>query len=216
MWRRPHSSRSCPRRASAAGGGMTRRVESGEGMVVSDLEAGRNRLRETIKWLIASFGAIGASFAVGGQLSNVGALSAPRLSLALLGAVAVFGGILYAMWAAVKTMTGSHLTLEELVPTVAPAGTGAPPGPELRPDVPRSRLVRFFEDENPMLLGTHPTIRDLVEAYRREARKGSTDLGRQLGEQLYRLLDIGSYEKLRIRFDAAIGRVFASVAVAAA
>jgi hypothetical protein len=103
------------------------------------LELGRDRLRETVKWLIAGFGAIGASLALGTQISGLGKLDGWRLFAALVGAAIGFAGILVAMFFAVRVQIGAYATLGELV-----AESRKAKAPESK-----SGVLRFLEDDNP-------------------------------------------------------------------
>src|SRR5436190_994713 len=77
-------------------------------------ETGRAQLRDTLKWMIASFGAIGATLALGGLISSLGKQTGFRLFLGILGGLLAFAGVFFAIWLAVKVMTSSHATLGEL------------------------------------------------------------------------------------------------------
>ena len=165
------------------------------------LEEGRTRLRETIKWLIASFGAIGASLAIGSQISNIGALSAGRLWLAVMGALMAFGGILLAIWVSVKVMTGSHVTLGQLVS-----------GRSMRD---RSHIIHFFEVENRPFLETYDTLADLNKEWEKVSKGNDEAEYKRVGGLAKTIVDIASYELLRSRFDRGLRQIVGGVAVAA-
>jgi hypothetical protein len=182
-------------------------ADSAKDKPVSDpLEEGRNRLRETIKWLVASFGAIGASLAIGSQLSNIGSLSAGRLSLAVIGAVAAFGGILLAIWIAVKVMTGSHITLGQL----------AKESREAKASNKRSAIVTFFEVDNRSILEKYDSLADLDEAWEGATRGADEVEYRRVGGIVKAVINVAGYEQLRSKFDDGLRGIMGGVALAVA
>ena len=56
-----------------------------------------DRTRETAKWLIASFAAVGAALVAGSQISSLGSATGGRLVAAAIGAVVGLGGELGAV-----------------------------------------------------------------------------------------------------------------------
>jgi hypothetical protein len=170
-------------------------------------ERGRDRLRETIKWLIASFGAIGASLAVGSQLSHAGRLSGLRLLGAFAGGVIGFVGVFLAMYFAVKVLTGSHITLGELGRDSQRAGGDA---------TKMSRLVRFFEDENKYILVPYASLSELRDKFD-EASRGTDDTAyAKVASQVRAVVNAASFEQLRLNFDNGLNGIMRSVAAAAA
>ena len=84
----------------------------------SDLAHAADRLRESAKWLLASFAAVGVILAGGLQIADVGALSTddpPRLVAAILGLAASIVGIILAISEAGKVVSSSSASLASLV-----------------------------------------------------------------------------------------------------
>ena len=84
-------------------------------------EAQNARIRDTAKWLVGSFAAVGAALLAGVQLSNLGKLPAcigdkgcGRFWLALLALVLGLAGVGWAIWLAAKVMTRSRRSVDEL------------------------------------------------------------------------------------------------------
>lgn len=160
-------------------------------------EVGRDRLRETIKWLVASFGAVAASLALGSQLGNLGELEGWRLSVALASAGVAFAGVIGALAMAVAVQVGSYVSFGQL----GAAGSD-------------DELVRFIEQENPQYLGNYETLTALREAYLKAFRDGS-DQRVLLAARVATLLNVASYERLRRNFHNRLKWIISSVAIAA-
>jgi hypothetical protein len=170
-----------------------------------ELEAGRDRLRETVKWLVASFGAIAASLTLGSQLGNLGKLEGGRLAVAVIAAAVAFGGVIAALTLAVYIQVSSYVSFGQLgKEATRPAGE------------PRDELIEFFEDENPQYLGTYGTVASLHQAYVAAFKGDSADEQEAIATRVGYLMNAASYERLRRRFSHGLPWIIASVAVAAA
>ncbi len=94
---------------AASGGGPTQRELS---------EAFDARIRDTAKWLIGSFAAVGAALIAGSQLSSIGKLEfclACGRPWAAIGGVALgIGGVAWAIWLGVQIMVSEKKTLSQL------------------------------------------------------------------------------------------------------
>jgi len=77
---------------------------------------GAKAIRDTIKWLIASLGAVGAALIAGSQLSGIGKLPAHsgRLWVAIAGIVIGLAGVGLAIFSAIGVLTPEEVTLEGL------------------------------------------------------------------------------------------------------
>jgi hypothetical protein len=75
-----------------------------------------DRIRETAKWLIASFAAVGAVLVAGSQLSSVGSLRASdaRFWLALVGVVIALTAVVIAIGKVVDVLVTPPLSLKTL------------------------------------------------------------------------------------------------------
>jgi hypothetical protein len=82
----------------------------------SGFSGGAQQIRETVKWLIASFGAIGAALIAGSQLSGIGKLRAGdlRLWVSMGGIASGLSGVGIAIWAAIAVLTPEEVTLSDL------------------------------------------------------------------------------------------------------
>jgi hypothetical protein len=83
----------------------------------SGLSKAADRLRETTKWLIAAFAAIGATLVAGSQLSNVGSLipgHEVRFAIAIVGVLVAFVGVALAIYYALNVAVAGSVSLGEL------------------------------------------------------------------------------------------------------
>ena len=77
--------------------------------------AAADRIRDSAKWLVATFGAVGAVVFAGIALSDLGHVSDGRLFMAAIGfAVAAALGVIVAIVAAGKVVTQSYVTLSTI------------------------------------------------------------------------------------------------------
>jgi hypothetical protein len=169
-------------------------------------ETGRQQLRDTLKWMLASFGAIGAALALGGLVSNLGKQSGLRLAIGILGGSLAFAGVFLALWLAVKILTGSHVTLGELA---------SESRKKKNPDAKVSFLVDFFETGNPQVLGGYATIAELDDNYLEAVRSHDTATIERIGSLVRQLVNIASFEQLRHYFNEGITKIVWSLAFAA-
>ena len=84
---------------------------------ISELATASNTIRETAKWLIAAFAAIGVVLVAGSQLSSLGSIKSlsPLLAIAISGVLLGLIGVGLAIWSAVGIMTPEHITLSHLI-----------------------------------------------------------------------------------------------------
>lgn len=87
---------------------------------VPQYEDAINRIRETAKWLIASFAAVGAALAASIPLSNFGEAQGSRLDWAIAGALIAFAGIAMAIFSVSRVLTPNYLSLARMEKLVAP------------------------------------------------------------------------------------------------
>lgn len=82
---------------------------------------GVDRLRETAKWIITIFAAIGATLTAGTQLSNIGQFSFGdwRLWVAVVAATIAFIAIGGVIWLAVRVLIGGRTSIDELVEQIS-------------------------------------------------------------------------------------------------
>jgi hypothetical protein len=170
-------------------------------------EQARDRLRETIKWLVASFGAIGASLALGTQISNIGGLSAGRLSIAIVSALGAFIGVFAAMWKAVSVLTGSHITIGDLA---RESERGA-----RQMEKEKSRLLRFFEEDNKHILRPYGSLKALYDDFLKVQEGKDDDAYNRVAEHVGVVVNAASYERLRFTFNDALRWIMVSLALAA-
>jgi len=194
----------------------------------SPLEPAAERVRETAKWLIAAFGAIGAALAVGAQFSNIGKLEGSSRTDALVGIGLAFGGIGLAILAISGLLLPKWRSLPQLVDEstkrrfkVLPAG-----GPS----------IRLFKNA-PELLWPFHTVKELsVERnkygriYRRayldwslhRTKQNATRLGAAadvaapVEEVSTQVLNWANYARLRWEYRVTFPFVVAGLGIAAA
>ncbi len=125
--------------------------EAGGGSdAVSLLDAAADKLRDSAKWLIASFGAIGAALATGIQFSSLGALGGWDLVVALIGSALVLAGVALAIYSVADVLAPAGRTLTDI------AGAS------------NEDAARKFFQENPELLQAFKTVGDLKTAFDRD------------------------------------------------
>src|SRR5690349_13767483 len=80
------------------------------------LAQGLDRIRETTKWLITTFAALGAILIAGTQLSAIGELDLARgdFWVALVGGLGALIGIWLAIWHASNVLIGGVIGLSDL------------------------------------------------------------------------------------------------------
>lgn len=111
---------------------------------VPQYEDAVNRIRETAKWLIAAFAAVGAALAASIPLSKFGEAQGSRLDWAIAGALVAFAGIATAIFSVSRVLTPNYLSLARMERLVAP---------------------NVLADDT-LLLATASTLPDLVTKFR--------------------------------------------------
>jgi hypothetical protein len=117
-------------------------------------------IRETAKWAIAAFAAIGAALAAGTQFSSIGSVQDP-VRVGTAGAAAVLGlvAVLYAIWRTVDVLLPGAISPKDLVRLENYFGrTGL--WKYLRSD-PDKSLGDFLRDNRDLLRGKATTVADL-------------------------------------------------------
>jgi hypothetical protein len=107
-----------------------------------------DRIRETAKWLIASFAAVGAALVAGSQISSIGSAHGVRLAVAVGGAVLGLGGVAFAINAVWMVLEPAQVRLDELTSDQA--------------------VVEFVRVNPDALKGQAETISELVHRYMEE------------------------------------------------
>jgi hypothetical protein len=81
-------------------------------------EAGNARIRDTTKWLIGAYAAVGAALIAGSQLSNIGRLEAclgcGRLWLSITGVALGLSGVAYSVHAGVQVLVWQNKPASDL------------------------------------------------------------------------------------------------------
>lgn len=154
-WRKK-TKNALPEQPTQESSGMTdkRIVDAEAPSARQSLSLGSDRLRETTKWLVASYGAIGASLVIGSQFSDMGHLEwgDQRLYAAILGVVFGFCGIAFALWSATGVFLAGAVSLHE----IASAPTG---GRKL------TSIIRRRLEQDPTLMEGYPDLTTLEHAY---------------------------------------------------
>jgi len=167
------------------------------------------RVRETAKWIIAGFGAIGLAIAGESVLSNVGEASGVRLAIAIIAAATGLGAVALAIWKTADVLLPSQVSVQ---------------------DITKYPKLRAALDADPILFrGIASGSSEFVEVYRsrsdqfvqasqahRQAPSDETKLAlaearRQVIELtpvIDGLTDITLYEKVRTSFDIARRWIF--------
>jgi hypothetical protein len=106
---------------------------------------GANRIRDTAKWLVAGFGALGAALITSLQLSDLGHVSHAHYILALVGFSIGICGVLVAMIAAASILVAIRVSPDEIL---------------------RKSYLRKYFARNSELLGGFPSLEILINSYR--------------------------------------------------
>lgn len=124
-----------------------------------------DRIRDTAKWLLTTFGVVGAALVAGTQLSDIGDAEGWRLALAFGGAVLGFLGVALAIWMTGRVFMPQRVGLEEIT---SDANVG-----------------KWASEDPGLLKGQADTVDELVRRYRetlkaygearREAQNAPTD-----------------------------------------
>jgi hypothetical protein len=179
-----------------------------------------DRIRETAKWLVTTFGAVAGVLLAGLSLSHLGAVEDGKLPLALAGAVMAVVGVTVAIAAASRVLVGGRVNLDTL---------REPTGSRLRDILPSHRarlraemasykqLYGPFETLDGLLGESDRHWRDQVKAFqdwhaatdegqRDDAmnRHKSADSGTAgLNPFLRRIRALANYQDMRLRFELA-------------
>lgn len=122
------------------------------------LSQSADRIRETTKWIIAGFAAIGALLVAGTQLSAIGNVdwTSWRGVAALGGGIVAVVGISLAVWQASRVLTAGPIALADVT--------------ELR----ASKEVNQLVTDNVSLRAGYPTVSDLQTEYNRAVQARTT------------------------------------------
>jgi hypothetical protein len=187
------------------------------------LAGAADRLRETARWFIAAFGAIGAVVVAGVTFSDIGKLvthgSAARICFGLGGVVVAVGGLVVMLYQVVELATasdvsfhdmrtaetspGSDASLEPAVAAVSQADngvlTGSPSIDALAVDFLAAQAARH---EALAILWTTPTVQTNIRAANDAAARLAT-----LEADVDRVTSLGSLYRLRYAFRRSRGRI---------
>jgi hypothetical protein len=111
------------------------------------LAAGAERIRDSAKWLIAAFAAVGAVLAAGLQLTGLGGLEGGRLLATLIGLGLAVAGVVVAITASGSVVTASFVSLKWLSEQAS------------------SNTAMVDVEGDTGLLGGFATVKDLKDAY---------------------------------------------------
>jgi len=121
------------------------------GVISSPITQAAERIRDSAKWLLVSFAAVGATLVAGLQLADIGNLTNDgphdRLTWAVVGLALGLGGVVVAIAAASSVVTKSFVTLKGLAAEKA--------------DNPTKKGI----ERDKVLLGGYPTVGALQAAY---------------------------------------------------
>jgi hypothetical protein len=104
------------------------------------------QIRETAKWLLTTFGAIGALLVAGTQLSDIADTEGGKLALALFGAVLALGGVAIVIWVTGRVLSPQRVGLDDITNT--------------------SNVGKWAAADPGLLKGQATTVEELSERYR--------------------------------------------------
>jgi hypothetical protein len=105
-----------------------------------------DRIRETAKWLLTTFGVIGGALVAGTQLSDIGDAEGSNLVLAFIGALLGFGGVGIAIWITGRVLTPARVGLDDITND--------------------SNVGRWAANDPGLLKGQAKTVDELIQRYR--------------------------------------------------
>jgi hypothetical protein len=182
-----------------------------------------DRIREALKWLITTFAAIGAVLVAGSQLSSLGTLDtgSGRFVAAAVGIVLGFIGIAIAIWrTAVILVDGSYVTLSGLVrqPQSSPLDKLI----RQNSDLLQGQATSVMELRDRWIAATHQRKLAFDDYYN---NPGSAELMSRaevasaklaiIDRAVSNLLDVASFETLRLSAKRNLPWIFAGVLSAA-
>ena len=124
--------------------------ESAPGGTAPPLSNAADRLRDTSKWLIGAFAAVGGALIAGSQLSSIGSLAPGnwlRFALAAIGVLVALVGIAWAIAAAVKVAAAGSVNLRKLAA------------------LPRADRVRARVEDDDVLMSGYGSVTALANEY---------------------------------------------------
>lgn len=130
------------------------------------LDTAAEKLRDSAKWLIAAFGAIGAALVTGIQFSSLGNLGGWNLAVALIGAGLVLAGVSLAIFSVAGVLAPVGRTLNDVAQKAA-AYADSKNSADPVSAFGRDPAAKFF-DENPELLRAFGSVADLKKAFDRD------------------------------------------------
>lgn len=157
--------------------------KAAEGTASDDpIDSGVDRIRDTAKWLVTGFGALGAALITSLQLRDVGQLSGTDEILALAGFAIGIAGILVALLGTASVLSAHRVGLGELK---------------------SDPKLRNYIEKNPELLGGYKTLDEVYEQYQDASqdriRAYSQRLKAAKNEDVER--HKGEYDKANLRLD---------------
>jgi hypothetical protein len=102
------------KKADAKGEEARTAVEKKEAAYAAELAASSNRIRETAKWLVATFGAVAGALIVGLQLSDIGELEGSDRGWASVSAGAALVAVIVIIALAARVLARGRVPLHEL------------------------------------------------------------------------------------------------------
>jgi hypothetical protein len=112
--------------------------------VGDQVSRGVDRIRETAKWLVAGFGALGGALITSLQLSDLGQVTGDNRWLAIIGFGLGISGVLVALLAAASVLVAVRISLTEIC---------------------QNKYLKDYVDSDPELLGGFPSLKVLRETY---------------------------------------------------
>lgn len=187
--------------------------------VASPLLAAIDRVRDTAKWIIAGFAAVGVALAGESVLSNVGHASGGRLAIALVMAAAGLGGVALAIWYTANVLLPARIVLSDLVTDASL--DYAKKLIDANPIVLRglaadtAAFVALYNERSKTLVATaqaaerHPADADKQRAF----REAKAEI-KELAPVVDRLTDEALYERVRTSFGTTRWIIFGAAVLA--
>jgi hypothetical protein len=174
------------------------------------LAAGAERIRESAKWLLAAFGAVGAVVVGGVALSDLGKVDGPARGWAVVLVVVSLTGVAIAILAAGSIVTQSYMTLDEIVREHVVSDpvllVGSVSIAQMRDDyvaaITRNRLTAaaYFDAEDPSI--GLPPPETIIQAKQQRAQAAANRV--TFYERItLPVLERSSFEKLKDGYDKA-------------
>jgi hypothetical protein len=191
----------------------------------SPTAAGSKSIRDTAKWLIAAFGALGGALVTSLQLKDLGSLTGSSKLQALAGFAVAILGVVVALLATAKVLSAKVAELQEMVVADSTLNTFIKENPELLEgfdsiDEVYALYMESSRERKQAFLEKEQTAFEKGSQAKIDAAKAKYDYANDrlslVNPVVTLLIDVGIFEKIRRQWARAIPLVVIGVVLSAA